>query len=223
MFKTVFIFMRHEIITTLRHAHTWLAPIIFFVIIICLFPLAISSNKKLLAEIAPGIIWIAALLAILLSIDNLFKNDAEEGFLDLLLLSHCPLPLLVLAKITSHWVMYCLPFVLISPLLGLLLQLTLHQEYALIMTLLLGTPVLSLLGAFGAALVVGIRNHGLLLPVLIMPLYIPILIFGTATIIAAGMHQPLAGYFAIMGALGLLSLAFSPWLTATALRMGVNQ
>lgn len=223
MFNTLLTLIYHEMLLTLRQAHSWITPILFFIIIICLFPLAIGSHSKLLNQIAPGVIWVAALLSILLSIDTIFKSDLQEGFLDLLLLSSYPLSLLVLAKTISHWLLYCLPLIIISPILGLLLQLTLYQEYALVMSLLLGTPVLSLLGAIGAALVVGIRGAGLLLPVLIMPLYIPILIFGTGTIIAAGTQQPLAGYFAILGALSLFSLAGSPWLTAAALRTGVSQ
>jgi len=215
--------IRHEIRMTLRQAFSWLTPVLFFVIVVCMFPLALGPDQSLLNKAGPGIIWIAALLAILLSIGNLFRVDAEEGFLDTLLLSPYPLTLLVFCKIISHWLTHCLPLILISPVLGFLLHFTPQEEYALILSLLLGTPVLSLLGAIGAALMIGLRNHGLLLPVLIMPLYIPVLIFGVGTIMAASQHQPINGYLAIMGALMLLSLAFSPLLTGVALRIGVNQ
>lgn len=215
--------MRYEIQMTMRQAFSWLTPLLFFVIVVCLFPLALGPDKALLNKVAPGIIWVAALLAILISIGNLFRSDAQEGSLDLLLLSPHPLTLLVLCKIVSHWITHCLPLILISPLLGILLELQPQEEIALIITLLLGTPVLSLLGAIGAALTIGIRTHGLLLPILIMPLYIPVLIFGTGTIMAVGLHQPVNAYYAILTAIMLLSLGFAPLLTAVALRIGVNQ
>ncbi|MHB1948742.1 MAG: heme exporter protein CcmB [Gammaproteobacteria bacterium] len=223
MIKPLLTILRHDILLTLRQAFTWLTPLIFFVIVICLFPLALGPDKTLLNQIAPGIIWVAALLAILISIGHLFRNDEQEGHLDLLLLSPHPLTLLVFCKILSYWITNCLPLIILSPVLGFLLQLDTYEEYVLFITLLLGTPVLCLLGAIGAALTVGIRSHGLLLPVLIMPLYIPVLIFGTGTIMAASAHLPINGYFAILGALALFSLAFAPLLTGVALRIGVNQ
>lgn len=223
MLSNMITIIRHEILLTMRQAYAWLTPLLFFVMVVCLFPLALGPDDALLNKVAPGIIWVAALLAILMSVGNIFRNDAQEGHLDLLLLSPHPLTLLVLCKILSHWITNCLPLILISPLLGILLHLQAHQQSALVITLLLGTPVLSLLGAIGAALVVGIRNHGLLLPVLIMPLYIPVLIFGTGTIMAASAHLPIDGYYAILGALTLFSLAFAPLLTGVALRIGVNQ
>jgi len=223
MFHAYLSIIRHEIQLTMRQAFSWLTPLLFFVIVVCLFPLALDKDPALLNKIAPGIIWVAVLLAILLSIGHLFQNDAEEGGLDALLLSACPLTLLVLCKIFSHWLTHCLPLILISPVLGFLLHLQPPEVLALVITLLLGTPVLSLLGAVGAALVVGVRGHGLLLPVLIMPLYIPVLIFGTGTVMAASHQHALSGYFAILGALTLISLAFAPLLAGVALRIGVNQ
>lgn len=213
----------YETKTIIREAHSWLTPLIFFIIVVCLFPFAVGPDPALLSKIAPGIVWVSALLAILISIDKLFRYDAKEGYLDLLLLSPMPLTLLVLSKVVGHWLTHCLPLVCISPLLGFLLHLPGNEVYALTMSLLLGTPVLVLIGAIGAALVVGVRNHGLLLPILIMPLYIPILIFGTCMVTAASLHQPISGYLAIMGAFMLLSLAFAPYLTSIALRIGVNQ
>lgn len=215
--------IRHDILINLRQAFSWLTPLIFFVIIVCLFPLAVSPEPNLLRQIAPGIIWVAALLSILLSINHLFREEFLTGSLDVLLLSPYSLTLLVLCKIFSHWIVHCLPLILISPLLGFLLNLRPYETFALVVTLLLGTPVLCLLGAIGAALLVGVRSHGLLLPILIMPLYIPVLIFGTGTLMAVTAHQPLNGYIAIMAALTLFSLAFAPFLTAAALRIGVNQ
>jgi heme exporter protein B len=221
MHNVLLTIIKHELQITFRQAFSWLTPLLFFVIVVCLFPLAIGPDKTLLRAIAPGIIWIAALLAILISIGNLFRQDAEEGHLDLLLLSPHSLTLLVFCKIVSYWISHCLPLILMSPLLGFLLNLQLQEQLALIITLLLGTPVLVVLGAIGAALTVGIRTHGMLLPILIMPLYIPVLIFGAGTMIAANAHQPLAAYYAIMGALMLISLAFAPLLTGVALKVSV--
>jgi len=211
----------YEMRETLDQAFTWLTPLLFFIIVVCLFPLACGPDPVLLTKMAPGIIWVAALLSIIISIGNLFRTDSEEGFLDLILLSHYPLSLLVFCKTISHWLTHCLPLVLISPLLGFLLHLSFQKECALVVTLLLGTPVLSLMGSIGAALTVGIRRHGLLLPILIMPFYIPVLIVGSATILAEA--ESVSGYYAMMGAFMLLSMAFAPFLTGAALRIGVTQ
>lgn len=219
----LFTMMYHELLLIFREAFSWITPLLFFIIIVCLFPLALGGDQALLTKAAPGIVWVAALLSILLSISNLFRQDAEEGYLDAMLLSAYPLSLVVLCKIASHWLTHSFPLIIISPLLGGLLNLNSQAEYALVISLLLGTPVLTLLGAIGAALVVGIRGHGLLLPILIMPLYIPVLIFGTGTIMAASNQAPLGGYFAIMGAMMLFTFTFAPFLTGIALRMGVDQ
>lgn len=226
MLKTLSVMLhliRYEIMMTLRTAHNWLTPLLFFIITVSMFPLALGPDTQLLHQIAPGILWVSALLATLLSINQLFRHDVEEGYIDLLLLSPYPLNLLVLCKIIGHWISYCLPLVCISPLLGLLLNLNAHEETTLCLSLLLGTPVFILLGAIGSALTVGIRHSGLLLPILILPLYIPILIFGTGALLAASHLQPLSAYFAMMGALILISLSFAPSLTSAALRIGVHQ
>ncbi|MDR3478291.1 MAG: heme exporter protein CcmB [Gammaproteobacteria bacterium] len=223
MLKSLLTITHQEIVMTLRQAYSWITPLLFFVIVVCLFPLALGPDENTLNKVAPGIIWVGALLAIVMSIGNIFRSDAEEGHLDLLLLSAHPLTLLVLCKLISHWITHCLPLIVISPLLGILLHLNIHEESVLVISLLLGTPVFVLLGAIGSALVVGIRSHGLLLPILIMPLYIPVLIFGTGSMIAASANLPLASDFAMMGALVLISLAFAPLLTSAALRIGANQ
>jgi heme exporter protein B len=223
MLKALFIFIKHELLITQRHALNWLTPLLFFIIVVCCFPLALGPDPILLKKVAPSIIWVAALLSILLSIGHIFQTDADEGYLDLLLLSPYPLTLLVLAKIIAHWLSYGLPLIIVSPILGLLLNLSWQEEFILVLTLFLGTPVFSLLGAIGAALTVNIRGNGLLLPILIMPLYIPVLIFGTSAMAAVNMQQmPLNAYIAMMVALILLSLAFAPLLTGLALRLGDN-
>ena len=221
--KNLLSILSHEIRILLRQAYAWFTPVLFFVIVVCLFPMAIGTDPVLLAKIAPGVIWVAALLAIVISMNTLFSHDATEGYLERWLLSTYPLTLLVFCKILSHWLTHCLPLILISPLLGFLLHLPTSEISALLLSLLVGTPVLMLLGAIGAALTVGIRSHGLLLPILIMPLYIPVLIMGTSLLTAAEVHQPIGGYLAMMGALMLVSLAFAPFLTGIALRIGANQ
>ncbi len=223
MLNPILTLIQHDILVTVRQAFSWLTPLLFFVLVVCLFPLALGPDTETLTRIAPAIIWVAALLAILMSLGNIFRNDAHEGYLDLLLLSPTPLTLLVFCKVFSHWLTHCLPLILVSPLLGLILNLNSAEELTLVITLLLGTPVLCLIGAIGAALIVGIRSHGLLLPILIMPLYIPVLIFSTSAMIAANHHQPLSAYFAILGAIALFTLVFAPFLTSAALRIGVNQ
>jgi heme exporter protein B len=223
MLSSISTIIQQDILLTVRQASSWLTPLLFFVIVVCLFPIALGPDAEILNKIAPAIIWVAALLAILMSIGNIFRHDAEEGYLDLLILSPHSLTLLVACKIFSHWLTHCLPLILISPLLGLILNLNTQAEIILVITLLLGTPVLCLLGGIGAALMVSVRQQGLLLPILIMPLYIPVLIFGTGTILATSAGSVVSGYLAIMGAFILLSLAFAPWLTGAALRIGVSQ
>lgn len=225
MFKNnlFFTLIRYDMLQTYRQAHAWMTPLLFFVIVVCLFPLAMGSNEKLLEEIAPAIIWVAMLLAILLSVGNIFKEDVDTGLIDNLLLSRTSLTLIVFSKIISHWLMNCLPLILISPLLGMLLHLSFAESLTLFITLLLGTPVFSLLGAIGSALTVGIKHNGLLLPILIMPFYIPVLIFGSSAVIAVNENLSLHGYYAILLAFVLLSASFAPFLSGLALRVGVNQ
>ena len=223
MFKSILTLLRQEILITLRQAFSWVTPLLFFVIVVCLFPLGLGPDSILLEKIAPGIIWVAVLLAILLSMGDLFKREAEEGTLELQLLSPHSLTLLVACKTFSHWLTHCLPLILISPVLGILLHLRAQEEATLILTLLLGTPTLILLGAIGSALTIGVRQGGLLLPVVIMPLYIPVLIFGSGAITAASQHLMIGGYVAILGAILLFTAAFAPFLTGIALRIGVNQ
>ncbi len=209
----------YEINITLRSSFQWITPLIFYVLVVCMFPLALGHDQALLMTIAPGIIWVAALLATVISMGHLFRDDFNEGYLDLLLLSPYPLTLLALTKITSHWITHGLPLVLLSPLLGFLLDLSTEECCALIFTLLLGTPVLSLIGGIGAALTFTIRSHGLLLPLLIMPFYVPVLIFGTGIMTMTHNHEPVIAYYAIMGAWVLLSLVFAPFFTGQALKI----
>ncbi|MCP5419907.1 MAG: heme exporter protein CcmB [Gammaproteobacteria bacterium] len=197
-------------------------PILFFVLVVSLFPLGVGPSPKILAEIAPGVIWVAALLATLLSMERLFRSDFEDGALEQLLLSPHDLPLLVLAKVLAHWLITGVPLIVVSPLLGVLLHLPSEGVIALPLTLLLGTPVLSLLGAIGVALTVGLRRGGVLLTLLVMPLYIPVLIFGTTAIAAAASGLPNSGQLALLGGLLALTLTLAPFAAAAGLRISVD-
>ena len=190
----------------------------FFVVATVLFPLGIGPETNLLARIAAGILWCAALFASLLSLDRLFAADYEDGALDLLLLAPWPLELAVLAKCGAHWIVTGLPLALLAPLMGLLFGLSPLGLAALGLTLLAGTPTLSLIGGLAAALTLGARRGGALLALLALPLCVPTLIFGAAAVESVAMGEGFLTHLAILAALGLLSLATLPWAIAAALR-----
>lgn len=212
--------MQRDFYLAIRERRELFNPLLFFIIVVSLFPLAITPDTKFLREIAPGVIWVAALLATLLSLDRLFKSDYEDGSLEQLLLSPHPLPALVLGKVITHWLTTSLPLIIVAPLLGMMLHLSKIEIETLMLSLLLGTPVLSLLGAIGSALTVGLRGGGILLSLIILPLYIPVLIFASSSIVAAASGLPIAGYMAILGCFLLLAFIFTPFATAAALRIG---
>ncbi|MDR7345499.1 heme exporter protein B [Pantoea alhagi] len=197
-------------------------PLWFFLIVITLFPLGIGPEPQLLARIAPGVVWVAALLSSLLALERLFRDDFNDGSLEQLLLLPTPLPITVLGKVIAHWLITGLPLLLLSPLAALLLSLDFNSWRALALTLLVGTPVFSLLGAIGVALTVGLRRGGVLLSLLVLPLAVPVLIFASAAIDAAGMGLPIGGYLAILGAMLAASLCLAPFATAAALRISLH-
>ncbi|NVK01497.1 MAG: heme exporter protein CcmB [Oceanospirillaceae bacterium] len=197
-------------------------PLIFFLIVVTLFPIGVSPEPLFLAELAPGLIWVAALLSTLLSLESLFKADFEDGSLEQLLLSPQPLFMVVLAKVTAHWLMSGLALTLVAPIMAIMLFLPAEGMPGLMLSLLLGTPTLSLIGAIGAALTVGLRRGGVLISLLVLPLYIPVLIFGSSAVQAAITGLPLGGYFALLGALLALALALAPLATGAALRISVS-
>ncbi|QFI54293.1 heme exporter protein CcmB [Aeromonas simiae] len=214
--------VRRELRMALRQCSEILNPLWFFLIVITLFPLGIGPEPALLARIAPGIIWVAALLSAMLALERLFRDDFADGALEQLMLMPAPLGVLALGKVLAHWLLTGLPLLLLSPLIALLLSLDLRTWQAVALTLLLGTPVLSLLGAVGVALTVGLRRGGVLLSLLILPLYVPVLIFATSAIDAAGMGLPYSGQLAILGALLLGALTLTPLAVAAALRVSMN-
>lgn len=214
--------VRRDLTIAVRRAQDALTPVIFFAIIVALFPLGVGPEPGVLATLAPGVLWVAALLAVMLSLPRLFANDYADGTLEQLMLAPQPLSVLVAAKVAAHWLLTGLPLVLLSPLLALQLQLPYDALPALILSLLLGTPVLSLLGATGAALTLGLRGGGVLISLLVLPLYTPILIFGAGSVAAAATGLDTEAYFSLLGAFLVLALTFTPWATAAALRVSLD-
>jgi heme exporter protein B len=214
--------LRREGLLLMRRRHDVINPLAFFIIVTVLFPLGISPEAKVLANIAPGVIWVAALLATLLSIDGLFRADFEDGSLDQVLTSPQSLMVLVLAKVVSHWLTSGFLLALISPLLGLFLFLPGEATLALVVSLLLGTPALTVIGAIGAGLTVSLRKGGVLISLLVLPLYIPVLIFGTATVQAGAIGLPVQGHLALLAAILLLSLMLAPIAIAAALKISIR-
>ena len=218
----IFLIIKRDLTIAFRHRDDILNPLLFFVIVVTLFPLGIGPESDTLSRIAPGIIWVAALLSTLLSLDRLFKSDHSDGSLEQMLLSPHPVFILVLGKIIAHWLLTGLPLILVAPLLAVLLHLNENSYGALMLTLLLGTPVLSLLGAIGVALTVGIKKGGVLLSLLVLPLYIPVLIFATSAIDTAAMNLPYSGQLAIIAALFFGSLTLAPFAVSAALKVSTN-
>ena len=197
-------------------------PFMFFLIVCSLFPIGISPDPAKLGEIASGVLWISALLASLLAMDSLYRNDFEDGSLEQLLISPHPLYFLVLAKNMAHWLVSGLPVVIVSPIVAYMLSLPGDAYGVMFFTLLLGTPILSLLGSIGVALTVGLGSRGLILAVITLPMSVPVLIAGTLTIQEALNGTPLAGYMAVLGAMFIGSLTLAPLASAVALRISVN-
>ena len=205
-----------------RQKQDLLNPLLFFIMVVSLFPLGVSPEVSFLSRAGSGILWVAALLSVLLSLDHLFRHDYDDGTLEQLVLQPQSLFLLVLAKTLAHWVVTGLPLVLLSPVLGVMVHLEGNSLGMLCLTLLIGTPVLSLIGSIGAALTLGLRSAGVLLSLLIIPLYIPVLIFGTGTVAAAAEGAPAGAYIALMGAFLVLAVTLAPFATAAALRISLS-
>ena len=214
--------LRRDLKIAFRHRAQLALPLLFFVLVVSLFPLAVSPELSVLRTMAPGIIWVAALLATLLSLDNMFRSDFDDGTLEQLLLSPHPTSALVLAKILAHWLVTGLPLLLVAPLLGLLTGLPGPAMGVLSASLALGTPVLSLVGAIGVALTIGLKRGGALLSLLVLPLYVPVLIFGANAVDAAQTGVDVTGQLYLLGALLLLSLCLAPIASGAALRVTIT-
>ena len=214
--------IRRDLTAAFRHSSDLVNPLIFFVVVVTLFPLAVTPESTFLREIAPGVLWVSALLATLLSLDMLFQSDFQDGTLEQMLLSPQPLYSAILAKVATHWLLSGLPLTLLSPLLAMMLFLPVDGIQALMLTLLLGTPVLSFIGAIGSALTVGLRKTGLLLSLLVLPLYIPVLIFASGAVQAATAGLPIAGHLALLGAILAMTVVLAPLAIVSALRISLS-
>lgn len=206
----------------IRSAGQWLNPLLFFVIVVSLFPLGIGPGPVMLATIAPGVLWVSALLAMMLSLDSLFAHDFRDGTLEQWVVSGQPLTLIVLAKVLAHWITSGLPLVILSPLLGMMMQLPDSAYSTLLISLLLGTLCLSFIGAIGAALTVSVNQGGVLLSLLVLPLTVPVLIFGSGAVSAAAIGLETSAQLSILAAIVALSMSLSPLAIAGAIRVGVS-
>jgi len=206
----------------LRNPGQWLNPLLFFVIVVTLFPIGVGPSPGTLATIAPGVLWVSALLSAMLSLNTLFESDFTDGTLEQLVLSGQSLTLIALAKCLVHWLLTGIPLLLMSPLLAVLLNLPYAAIPVLMLSLLLGTLSLSLIGAIGAALTVGLNHGGVLVSLLVLPLSVPVLIFGSSAVASAASGLPAGGALLILLALAILTLSLAPLAVALALRVGVS-
>lgn len=214
--------VQRELLLARRKPADWIHPLLFVVLVITLFAMALNPDPKILQKIGPGILWSAVLLSTLMSLHRLFQADFEDGTLEQWLLSPCPFTLLIFAKIFSHWLIWIIPLLIMVPFLGFMLQLAPNTIGLLLITLLLGSPLLILIGAMGTALTVGLRNNGLLLALILLPLYIPTLILTTGAINLSLDGLSPAGPLAWLGCLTSLALISAPTVAAFALKIGVT-
>jgi len=213
---------RRDLLVAARHKAELANPLVFFLIVITLIPLGVSPEKAVLALLAPGILWVMALLATLLSLDGLFRSDFDDGSLEQMLISPQSLYFSVLAKVLVHWLTTGLPVTLLAPFLGLMLNLSIEGYIPLMLSLLLGTASMSLIGAVGAALTVSLRKGGLLLSLIVMPLYIPVLIFGASAVQSAVLGNAVSMQFAVLGAFLALAVVLAPLAAVGSLRVSSN-
>lgn len=222
MIRTLGHIVARDVLLAMRRRADVATTLFFFVIVASLFPLGVGPEPKLLRAMAPGILWVAALLASMLSLGRLFDADYADGSLEQLMLAPEPLALVVIGKVMAHWLISGLPLVLIAPVIALQFDLPAGSLGTLLLALLLGTPLLSLIGAIGAALTVGVRGGGVLVSLLVLPLYVPVLIFGAGALDASATGMDASGHLSILGALLLLGMVLAPWATAAALRISLE-
>jgi heme exporter protein B len=203
----------------IRQGGSTLLVIAFFVITVTLFPFGVGPETGVLERISAGVVWVAALLAALLSLDRMYQADYEDGSLEQLALSGAGLGTITMAKITAHWLTTGLPLLITAPILAVLMQMQADGFPALLLSMVLGTPILSLIGSIGAALTVGVRRGGVLLSLLVLPLYIPVLIFAVGAVDAAAQGLPVESHLMLLGAILLVALPLCPWASAAALRL----
>jgi heme exporter protein B len=223
MLNAFWLVLKRDLLLALRRRSEIFTVLFFFLVVISLFPLGVGTEDKTLKQIAPGVVWIAALLASTLALDRLFSSDYMDGTLEQLALAPQSMSMMVFAKMVAHWLLTGLPLVLISPLVGLFYHLPTDSIGVMMLVLLIGTPILSMVGAIGAALTLGLRGGGVLVSLLVLPFYLPVMVYGSGAI--ATSMQPglsLQPYFLLLGAFALLALVFTPWATAAALRISLE-
>lgn len=220
--KALIAVMRRDLLMVMRRKSEVLTALFFFVIVSSLFPLGIGPEPALLRKIAPGVLWVGALLATMLGLQRMFAADHADGTLEQMAISPTPLVVLVLGKVLAHWLVSGLPLVLIAPVLGLQFDLDADALGVLMLALLLGTPLLSLIGAIGAALTLGVRGGGVLLSLLVLPLYVPALIFGAGAVESHISGLGAGGHLSLLAALLTLAAFFAPWATTAALRIALE-
>jgi heme exporter protein B len=214
--------VKRDLQLAMRQGMDSVMVVAFFVLAVMLFPIGVGPEANILARIAAGVIWVAALLSSMLSLERLFQIDYEDGSLELLALQPTPLEVTVMAKITAHWLTTGLPLLIATPLLAVFMNLPSEGFWALVLTLAIGTPSLSLIGAIGAALILGSRRGGVLLSLLVLPLYIPVLIFGVSAIDGAISGLPINAHLLIMSGIFLAALPLCPWAGAGAIRQALE-
>ncbi|GAC15737.1 heme exporter protein CcmB [Aliiglaciecola lipolytica] len=210
---------KRDLALAIRQRAELLQPMMFFVLVISLFPLGVGPGPETLQKIGPGVIWVAAILSSLLGMERLFRDDFQDGTLEQLMLSGAPMPLVCVVKVLVHWLVSIFPLILLSPLLGVFLNLNLAMYWALLATLLVGTPLLSLVGAVAVGLTVGLQKGGVLLALLLLPVFVPLLIFATAAVDAASLQLPYTAHLGLIGAMLLLAFALAPVAIAYALKV----
>ncbi len=222
MFAALKCIIARDLTLAMRHRSDVLTTVFFFVIVVSLFPLGVGPETDLLRSMAAGVVWVSALLASMLSLSRLFADDYNDGTLEQLLLAPQPLALMVFGKVLAHWLISGLPLVVMAPLLGLQFGLGSDALFMLVVTLLLGTPVLSLVGSIGAALTLGLRGGGVLVSLLVLPLYIPVLIFGAGGVEASVSGMGAEGHLSLLAAILIVALLLAPLASAAALRISVE-
>ncbi|MEQ5776495.1 MULTISPECIES: heme exporter protein CcmB [unclassified Thalassospira] len=220
--KILIAILARDLRLALRQGADSIMVVAFFIVTTTLFPFGVGPEANILARIASGVIWVSALLAAMLSLERVFQTDFEDGTLELLSLSPVPLELVVLGKVLAHWLTTGLPLIIAAPLMAVMLNMNSAGFGTLMLAMLVGTPALSLIGAIGAALILGARRGGVLVSLLVLPLYIPVLIFGAGAVEAALLGLPAGEHIQIMGAILLLTLALAPLAAARALRLAVE-
>jgi heme exporter protein B len=218
----LFVALRRDLLLAARHRSEVFTALSFFVVVTSLFPLGIGPEPELLRRIGPGALWVAALLATLLGLPRLFASDHADGTLEQMALAPRSFALQVAGKMAAHWLVCGLPLVLMAPLLGLQFGLDADALGVLVVSLLVGTPLLSLIGAIGAALTLGVRGGGALLALLVLPLYVPALVFGSGAVEAQAAGLSVRAHLSILGAMLVLALCFAPWATTAALRIAME-